>query len=146
MALEKADPLPVGRYWIDLFGPPVGKVALDGRAFFETWREKFSDRVRVRVSESFDSDPPRDFRIFEVIDPAPWGDIMASKLGFPTVAPPDIQTSDDTVQKPDVRDLPDTPLETVGKLLMLGGALVLGTIALVSIASLFNSARAIKEA
>jgi hypothetical protein len=57
----------------------------------------------------------------------------------PTVAGPEIQTSEDTIQAPRVEDLDDHPLESAGKLLIIGGGLLLGVLLLSNVASLVKA-------
>jgi len=98
MALERKNPLPVNRYWIDTFG--------DNRAKFTTWLRLHKGDVKSRVTESQPStDPPREWHMFDVINPV-WFD--QESFGFPTIADPSVQTSQDTVSRPDPElDLPD---------------------------------------
>lgn len=94
MAIERKNPLPIGHYWIDLFGPNILKAGSD-------WMKK----VAVRTTEEFDGDIKRAWILFDVKTPIPWD---AVTYGFPTIAAPNITTSDDTVQKPPSEHVPDT--------------------------------------
>lgn len=100
--LERRNPLPVGSYWIDVFGSKIPA--------FDAWRTAFSPTgVKTRVTESFpatDTQPARNWYKFDVTDiPPPWD---AVTFGFPTIADASIQSSADTVQRP---DLPLDPLD-----------------------------------
>lgn len=100
--LERQDPVPVGRYWVDVFDVGVRKQTWDN------WLEsKNLDKQRVRLlnHEHFDdswtdwNDSDRDWYLFEVLEPVSWG--IQKEVGWPTIAGPEVQTSDDTVSKPD---------------------------------------------
>lgn len=95
-AMERANPLPPGKYWVDVFPPNMDA--------FSAWTVKNAATVHVDASESFsgstDNDPPpRDWWLFTVSAPTTW-----EGPGFPTIATPDIHSSSDTVQRP-----PPTP-------------------------------------
>jgi hypothetical protein len=99
VAVERRNPLPVGRYWIDLFG--------DKRQVFTDWQRQNRDTVKVRETEDHpDESPPHTFFIFEVLGPDASGQLGAphfpDELGFPNIATADIQSEQDTVSKPDV--------------------------------------------
>lgn len=90
-AIERANPLPAGRYWVDVFTPQ--------EAAFQAWLQKNKSNVAVTTTESFDpidSYPGRVWRLFEVNAPVSW-----EGPGFPTIAGANVQTSGDTVQRPD---------------------------------------------
>ena len=121
MALERRNPLPPGRYWIDVFG--------DNRPRFTTWARQQKASVKVRVTESdVNSEPPREWHLFDVSAPVPWD---AQTFGFPTVAEPEVQTSQDTVQRPPPEPEPDLShvLPTPSDLATVGGGL--GMLALI---------------
>jgi len=87
-AVERKNPLPAGRYWVDVF-------AKDSDAF-GAWLNSNKATVQVRTTEHFDSDPVRDWYLFEVSVPTPW-----QGPGFPTIAGPHVTSSSDTAQRPD---------------------------------------------
>jgi hypothetical protein len=90
MALERRTPLPIGRYWIDVFK----------REEFRAWLRTAAERVHVAATESFAANaggPARDWYLFEVKAPVAWSAIT---FGFPDIAPPSITSSSDTVQRP----------------------------------------------
>jgi hypothetical protein len=117
MSLERRSPLPVGLYWIDLFG--------DNRAAFQTWRNANAAAVKVRASESFpEESTPRDWIKFEVLQPAAW---VATQFGYPTIiaAGAPVNSSADTVQRPDPeKDLPDKLDDAITSAASAGGRLV----------------------
>lgn len=95
MAIERRRPLPIGRYWVDVFEKD--------RANWEAWRNSFvgSDWASIEHSESFeanDGGEAREFIIFRTTKPLVWPDDVM-RFGV-NVAGPDIQSSADTVQKP----------------------------------------------
>lgn len=135
--LEKANSLPPGRYWIDVFDEKksvwdawlaTANIASDPTSFGSP-----SDRVQVEKTEYYEpfeddgkSYPGRYWILFRVYQSTPWGTLMAEQIGWPNTAPASIQTSDDTVQKPDPNDartdwLPNSP----GFKLAVGGTALL---------------------
>lgn len=87
-AVQRANPLPAGRYWVDVFAP-------DSDAF-NGWLSTNRLTVTVRQTEHYDSAPARDWYLFEVKAPTPW-----AGPGLPTIADASVTSSSDTVQKPD---------------------------------------------
>lgn len=126
-AVERTNPLPAGRYWVDVF-------AKDSDTF-GAWLSSNKATVKVRTTEHFDSDPVRDWYLFEVSVPTPW-----YGPGFPTIAGPNVTTSSDTAQRPDPPPAVTTQIEQilaseqqtiktaawigVAALVVVGGALV----------------------
>lgn len=105
MAVAKTNPLPNGRYWIDLFAPTASSPnTKDGGAIFSAWVKANGGRVVVRQTQTFPEPgfggPIRTWVLFEVLGPPgafPFG------LGYPTVStgsPDDAQSA----------TLPETPL------------------------------------
>lgn len=122
MAVERRNPLPPGVYWIDVFDP--------NRQAFAEWLKAFAPVVRLRATEHFGpgtsplhaflqgawtvspalaalanlvpgtEGPARDWALFEVLAPSPFD---AKRFGYPTIAGAEVKSSDDTVQKPDVK-------------------------------------------
>lgn len=141
--LEKSNPLPVGRYWIDVFEAKksvwdawlaTANIASDPTSYTGP-----SDRVQVEkieYYEPFEDDgkeyPGRYWILFKVVQPTPWGTLMAEQIGWPNTAPVNIQTSDDTVQKPDPNDARTDWLPDVGPL----GKIAIGGTALLTVAVL----------
>jgi len=105
-ALERRNPLPPGRYWVDVFQSKA--------TAFNAWLARQKDSVRVETTESYPGDldrayESRDWVLFRVLAPVPW-----EGPGLPTVADAGVRTSDDTVQKPPpeknpLDDLPKLP-------------------------------------
>lgn len=101
MALQKQDPLPVGRYWID---------ATNGEheLVLEAWLN-MHNTVELVKSEPLRSGFAYEegtWYLFDVKAPTPWG--LATTLGWPTIADLNVQTKDDTAEKPEV---PEPTLE-----------------------------------
>ncbi len=89
--------IPPGRYWLDAFG--------DKRTVFLDWKKGKPEVKLENTTEDADSDPPHLFVIFRI--PAgssnfgsPGVFFPTKTLGFPTVAGPEVQGVDDTVQRP----------------------------------------------
>lgn len=124
MALERRDPLPPGRYWLDLF-PPLVPGRPDGRKHFAEWVKEHTGAVLIESTESFASTPPREFVIFRTSRSVPWGRHMGDVLGFPTIAPSSgagaVRSSSDTVQRPP----PESNANGASALLILGALLAL---------------------
>jgi hypothetical protein len=87
-AVERANPLPAGRYWVDVFAP-------DAEAF-GAWLSANRATVRIRTTEHYDSTPPRDWYLFEVTAPTSW-----QGPGLPTIAASNVTSSSDTAVRPD---------------------------------------------
>ena len=99
--IERTNPLPVGRYWQDIFDPYIDE--------FHAWLNANSESVFVETTQTFKGsdqsaheagiDQPRDreFLIFRVIKPVDWNQ---QHWGFPTVALKSITSSSDTVSRP----------------------------------------------
>lgn len=122
MTLARKNPLQPGRYWQDLFGAMLPR--------FEAWAGENRDAVDVVSTQSFDSDPPRTWVLFEVRAPFQV-DWPQAELGFPTLAGEDVESSDDTVQKPPPEppfELPsiDSPGGIAALVGVAAGALILG--------------------
>ena len=120
MALQRENPLPVGRYWIDVFD--------DGARFelADRWFRDNAGAVKVDETETFEANaggPARVFRIFRVVNPMTvrW---PATELGFPTVAGADVKGSGDTVQRPPPEKSPLDELDptAAAKTLVKAGA------------------------
>lgn len=96
MTLEKRRPLPAGRYWIDVF--PQHRPKWD--AYVAVMAQRGSLGVETtQYFEPVDGAPEHTFVIFRTKEELVWPD---DEMGFaPNVAGPEIQSSDDTVQKPD---------------------------------------------
>lgn len=118
-SLEKTNPMPSGRYWIDVFGKNIPSAA--------QWFKGMSGLgVTVNATETFVPTPQevllekgpfasqddiqgmtRNWYLFTVSPnpvPVTWDQ---ATFGFPTIAGPEIKSSQDTVKRP---DLPLDPL------------------------------------
>lgn len=95
MTIERERPLPVGRYWIDVFA--------SRRVAWEAWRNfAVPTYAVVEHTESFPStgdNESREFVIFRVLTPVVWPD-SEMRIGV-NVAPNTIRSSSDTVQRPE---------------------------------------------
>ena len=92
---QRANPLPTGRYWVDVFTPQ--------EAAFQSWLQKNKANVTVVTTETFPGethwfgadDPGRTWRLFDVKTPVTW-----EGPGFPTIADAGTKNSADTAQRP----------------------------------------------
>jgi len=67
MAQANKNPLPAGRYELDLYTPTASTEHVrDGVPIFNKWREKNSERVRVLHAESWNTHPRQTRVMFEV--------------------------------------------------------------------------------
>lgn len=130
MAVERRNPLPVGRYWIDV----IDTRARPGlRLRFAEWLGANRGNVRVVRREQFGgllTGAPRDWYLFEVTTPATWP--STAGFGFPSIA-----RSDTAPSAPEVTTAADTaklppPERSMGQRLsdLMSGASTLGVIAL----------------
>jgi hypothetical protein len=93
--IERRRPLPAGRYWIDVFDK--------NRDVWEIWRNAMAHvgHLKVQHTESFDAvgdNEPHDFLIFSTnAETIGWPE----QIQGPNVAGPEIQSSDDTLDRPD---------------------------------------------
>ena len=90
-ALERHNPVPPGKYWVDVFEQ-------DSSAFYD-WLAANRAAVHVDATESFpsnDGGPAREWYLFTVGSPVQW-----KGPGFPTIAEPNVTSSADTAQRPD---------------------------------------------
>lgn len=124
-AVERRNPLPPGRYWVDVFWSKRGA--------FTAWLSKNAASIKVVNVESYPGDmdagyEAREWYLFQVLSPVAW-----EGPGLPTVAGSGVTTSDDTVQKPP----PESPgdylpkLPSAEKLGFTAAAVGLGLFALV---------------
>ncbi len=109
-ALQRANPLPPGRYWQDIFAKQANA--------WNAWLAQAlkSGAVTIEKVEHFNRDPLHDgswlpngptgelevigdrtWVLFNVVRPVDW---PATKLGFPTIADATVQQSSDTVLNP----------------------------------------------
>ena len=141
--LEKHNPLPVGRYWVDV-------IDFDKIAEFDQWlqlregeviverREKYPPSVGgvpikppfiiPQFPSSTEYQPPRDWILFKVLTPVTW---LAVEFGWPTIAPKSIQTSEDTVKKPNPNDILTEPFDNLPtgiKIGLVGGGVLLAAV------------------
>lgn len=116
-ALVRTNPLPVGRYWIDIFpdgiadwvgwsGGNLATVSVEKTELYEgtskiaEWLGWIYPWVPTPTNPDKTVLPDRVWVIFNVSAPTEW--TIAGSVGWPSTAPKGvIETSDDTVQKPD---------------------------------------------
>lgn len=106
--VERRQPLPAGRYWITVISSDSAPNRMSN---FLQWCDANKARVTVEKSEPVINDTNNGvFRIFRLSKPTKFD---TAQFGFPNVAGPEINTSDDTVQRPP----PPTPASTLQDLL-----------------------------
>lgn len=109
MAIERRNPLPKGRYWVDIIDR-TGEVLA-----FEIWLMKNADKLKLLKREdkgttTFSTDYSGvrySFFLFDVLDPVEWP--RGKGWGFPSIAQsefqptaPKIEKSEDTGSRPKV--------------------------------------------
>lgn len=106
MALERRNPLPVARYWVDV--SPAEQPA------FNAWVASSGGAVAVRTTSQY-SDGWTWF-LFDVVSPVPW-----NGPGFPTIATADVKSPADVITSPPVStpSLEDT-ITTVARTAAVG--------------------------
>jgi hypothetical protein len=136
MTIERTRPLPVGRYWIDVFE--------SHRVAWEAWQNSFvgSGKATVEHTEDFPSDganESRSFVIFRTNERLVWPDDTMG-IGV-NVAPASIQSSADTVTRPPP---PPSPLDSLSDFSAMVGrtlAVLVGTVVVVGGVVLFAKGR-----
>jgi hypothetical protein len=111
MTLQRKNPLPDGRYWVDVFG--------DKRAPMAKWFKAFGPTgVLVRTNESFAGTGAnaRDWYLFEVAQKYPTVPVIwdVAQYGYPTIAGPEVKSSADTAQTPEVTQGVEGLLQSAG--------------------------------
>jgi hypothetical protein len=86
-ALERRNPLPPGRYWVDVPDPKA--------AAFEAWRSRNGASIIVEATERREGDVPVTWTLFRTTAPVPW-----EGPGIPTIATADVKSAEDTAQRP----------------------------------------------
>lgn len=115
MAIERRNPLPAGRYWIDVFDPK--------RNDFRVWLSQHKDQITIEQTKEYLAEHGT-WYLFTTHE-----DIQWDGPGFPTIATEEVHTQADTGEKgPPEKSGMETIEETLEKsssFLMLG-ALGLG--------------------
>lgn len=123
MALERRQPLPPGRYWVDVVGPDHVKL-------FDGWLQAFAQHITIEeheVTQPIQSGPNLpplrpgvEWFLFHTDAPLVW---FGSVLGFPTIATPEVKTKADTQTVPVVPPLfGGLNLDGVGSIVLLAVA------------------------
>jgi hypothetical protein len=126
MTLERRDPLPPGRYWIDTFDEKID--------VFESWASSsgavVDQREQFAGPRSSTSLPEKKgvWFLFHTSSPASF---PQKDLGFPTIADSNVKTKADTVQRPETPTafgmLSDFFSGDVAPLLVVGAGLALAS-------------------
>jgi len=121
MKLERRNPIPPGRYWIDV----VGK---ENIADFGAWILEMQGAVRLVTSqEETEADPPTLWALFEVPEGrSPF--IDQQKFGFPTTAPEGVSSREDTEVGPEDDDDAASDIGKAVKVLSVVGVVLAATI------------------
>jgi len=121
---KQTDPLPVGRYSLDVADFPEGHI--------DEWHgfvHANASKLKVTENEEHDAEggvPKRLFTIFEVTEPVFF---PAQNFGFPTIAPANVKSESDTIQAPDDDETTD-PGARLRLALLVGGAVVVAGVAI----------------
>lgn len=109
MALQReVSPIPPGRYWIMVLGR-------DSMADFDAWIRDMHGAVRIETS-SLDqqANPPAQFVIFNVPEGRmPF--LNAHQFGFPSFAPPNVQSVQDVEQVELNKNPEDVAVDVINK-------------------------------
>lgn len=133
MAQEKRNPLPVGRYSLDVADFPPGHID-EWNAFVAANTAKLT----VEETEEFAEDngvPRRVFTIFHTSAPVFF---PVTNFGPPTIAPKNVKSEADTETVPDANE--SDPFKGVERLIALG-EVVLGLFTLKSVLDLVSKIR-----
>ncbi len=122
MTIERRDPIPAGRYWVDLVGKEAG-------ISFDIWRRMYPS-ISVEETEGDTTvDPFQAFVIFTLSKPTErWS--KTPGLGYPNTAGPEIHSKADAYRVPVVENPLDalvSMLQQPGTLIVLGIVLYLAT-------------------
>jgi hypothetical protein len=109
MAIVRDNPLPIGRYWIDV---PAAK-----RSQFHSWLTKWKGSVVVETTESGDE---IDFYIFRTLSPY----VEWEGPGLPSTADSEVKDSSDVVDRPDPEELELLP--DMAKGIGIGAGIAIG--------------------
>lgn len=113
MAVERSNPLPVGRYWVDI--PPSDTLS------FNIWKQTHRDLVKVRAVSTGANG--WEWHLFDVLSPVLWG-----PWGFPNIADEGVDGPEDVYKVPHVEQ-PDS-VAMIERALWGAGAILLAAVAL----------------
>lgn len=157
MTIMRENPIPPGRYWIDLIGPErIGQFGagvkglneshpgivriISATRHTENEARDYAESadltgVLVRLWEgiagSVQDTPERDWVLFEVTSPAVWD---YNAMGTPTVAGKQVKSERDTIQAPEPE--PDITEKILGATSGIGGTVskvVLGSVMIITL-------------
>lgn len=137
MRQVRENPLPPGRYFIDVFG----KENVDD---FGAWVTEMAGAVKLETSqEDRDAEPPALFAIFTV--PEGRSPFMPfEKFGFPTTAPASVKSKEDTESK-DPDDEEDGDFSKAVKVLTFVGVALAATVGIVLLSSWLEGRKRVLE-
>jgi hypothetical protein len=123
MQQREVSPIPAGRYWIMVLGR-------QNMADFDAWIRDMHGGIRVEtISLDQQADPPAQFIIFRVPE-GRFPFLNADQFGFPSFAPPDVQSVQDVEQSPVVPGAIERLEQAAGKAGEFAGEAVLLVLAL----------------
>jgi hypothetical protein len=118
VAIERRNPVPKGRYWVDIIDTRTNPAA---RLYFSSWLLRNSKKVKVVKVENYGalySGANRDWYLFDVLDPVTWE--TGKGFGLPTIVQspenpnaPVVTKPEDTATKPPPPAGPLEQLETM---------------------------------
>lgn len=104
-AIERRDPVPIGRYWVDITEDGSRPLV---RHYFRQWLGEVKDKITVVKEERYSAIPSgiaRDWYLFDVVSPVSWP--KGKGFGLPTIVQskenptaPKVETSKDTAIRP----------------------------------------------
>jgi hypothetical protein len=118
MAIERRNPLPKGKYWVDIIDTPKVPGA---RLYFTAWLARNRGKVKVIKKEEFGAlitGKARDWYLFEVLEPVTWETdkgfgLPSQVMSFENPNAPVVTSSADTATRPEP---PAGPLEQLNEL------------------------------
>jgi hypothetical protein len=119
MTLERRNPLPAGRYYLDVFGPTH-------IAAFEAYLKSNASSITVENQQLtpasvLNAQPEVMFYLFTLRAPVGWDQVT---FGFPNIAGPNIR------QQSDTNDVPSVPGFDFGALFTSPAGVMIGLVAL----------------
>lgn len=118
MAIERRNPLPKGKYWVDIIDTPKVPGA---RLYFVAWLARNRGKVNVIKKEEFGgltTGKARDWYLFEVLQPVTWETdkgfgLPSQVMSAENPSAPIVTSSADTATRPEP---PAGPLEQMNEL------------------------------
>jgi hypothetical protein len=93
--VERRNPIPAGRYWVDCIGNPA-------ITEFDIWRRSHQTVVVEETEGDTTAPMPTQFVIFHLTAPTQRWEQMSGGVGMPTIAPPEVKSKADAFKVPTV--------------------------------------------